>query len=412
LQVTKRKFFSTLSNSYSCFATYANIDGFQYDTPRIPVSERTELDRWIISRLNNTILEADQAYADYNATKAGRAVENLVDDLSNWYVRRSRRRLWRSGQGHDKTSAYQTLFECLVAIAKMMSPIAPFYSEWLYRALTGISDRSNVDSVHLADFPSVENEALDPDLEHRMDLARTIASIALSLRNQSKINVRQPLSRILVVTGTGVEQEAVEQMQDVIVDEVNIKTIEYLAGSSGLVEKSAKPNFKLLGQRLGKHMKSVNQIVRSFSTANIEAYEQNGSIDVDLDDGTSVTLGPDDLDITSQGIEGWLVEQQNGVTVALDTTLTDTLRSEGLAREFVNRVQNARKLAGLEITDRVQIRYSTAQELAAAIEVHAAWIRNETLATQLERTKELDGAEQQRFDIADTSVSIVLEKLN
>ncbi|GIV59081.1 MAG: isoleucine--tRNA ligase [Rhodothermaceae bacterium] len=414
IRETLRKFFGTLGNVYNFFATYANIDGFRYAEPRVAVADRAELDRWIMSRLNTTVAEVDAALEAYHPTKAARAIERFVDELSNWYIRRSRRRFWAKAaarqDAEDKLAAYQTVYECLIAVAKLMSPIAPFFGEWIYRALNETTGREAAVSVHLADFPAVEPEAVDAALEHRMGLARTISSVVLALRNTAGINVRQPLPRILVVTGVGVEREAVEQVEAIIRDEVNVKAVEYVAGTSGVVRRSAKPNFKVLGRRLGKLMKPVNEAVRALSDDAIERYLTDGRLTLHVD-GQEVALGPGDLEVVSEGIEGWLVGQEGGVTVALDTTITDELRAEGLARETVNRIQNLRKQANFEVTDRIAVRFRATPRLREAVRRHAEWIRNETLALELEEATHPEGDLVERFEIDAEEVTVGVRRI-
>ena len=414
----QRKFFSTLENVYNFFATYANIDGFRYEQAHIPVAERPELDRWIISRLNTTVGLVDAAYDAYHPTRAARPVERFVDELSNWYIRRSRRRFWSSkasGNGvetdaHDKWAAYQTVYECLIAVAKLMAPIAPFFGEWLYQKLNDVTGQEAFESVHLAHFPEVEETVLDAGLEHRMELAQAVASITLSLRNQASINTRQPLSRILVVTGAGVEREAIEQVKAIILNEVNVKAIEYVEGSSAVVRRTARPNFKRLGKRLGKLMKGVNQAVRAFDAATVDRYLQAGSVTVEVD-GEAVVLGPDDLDVVSEGIEGWLVGQEGAVTIALDTTLTAALLAEGLARESINRLQNLRKKADFDVTDRIEVQYQATARLSSAIADHAVWIRNETLALELEEAEQPVGEVVETFLIGEDELTVGVRRV-
>ncbi|MEX0746580.1 MAG: isoleucine--tRNA ligase [Rhodothermales bacterium] len=409
---TLRKFFNTLENVYSFFATYANIDGFEYSEERLSVADRAELDRWIMSRLNSTLVEVDGAYDSYNPTKAARAIEKFVEELSNWYVRRSRRRFWKeTDSGLDKRSAYQTVYECLDVISRLMAPIAPFFGEWLYRALNHVTGRNAAESVHLAFMPTVEPAAVDADLERRMGLARTISSIVLSLRNQSGINVRQPLPRIMVVTGSGADRGDVEGVREIILDEVNVKSIEYIAGSSGIVKRTARPNFKRLGSRLGKFMKPVTQAVRALSEDDIGRYVHDGSLVVRAD-GQEITLGPDDLEIVSEGIAGWLVEQEDGVTVALDTTISDELLAEGLAREVVNRVQNMRKSADFDVTDRIVVEYQATERLARAVSRHGSWIRNETLAVELEEAAKPEGELVETFEVGDDRLKVAVRRAN
>lgn len=403
---TLRKFLGTLENSYAFLATYANVDGFTYDKQPIPTRERPELDRWIKSRLNTTIREVDEALAAYNPTRAARAVERIVEELSNWYIRRSRRRFWKEADtDEDKKSAYETVVECLLVVARLMSPIAPFYSEWLYRALAEpLSPEARrilsveAESVHLSDFPEVDEEAVDLDLEHRMGLARTISSVVLALRNQASINVRQPLPRIIVVTGGNVEEDAVEQMRGIITDEVNVKAIEYVSGSSQVVRRTAKPDFKRLGRRLGRLMKGVNEAVRNLTDEDIQRFLEEGQLALEVE-GESVVLYADDVEIVSEGIAGWLVGQEEGVTVALDTEITEQLLSEGLARESINRIQNLRKVAELEVTDRIEVEFRASERLALALTEHAEWIRNETLALELEQAENPAGTKVETFEI-------------
>ena len=426
LRDLRRKFFGTLENVYSFFATYANIDDFDATAERIPVEERPELDRWVISRLNTTTQTVQAALDDYDPTTAARAVEDFVEELSNWYLRRSRRRFWSakkggengtSGGGPDavstenKTAAYHTVYECLLATAKLMSPIAPFFGEWLYQALTDTTEAAGSESVHLADFPEVAADDRDENLEHRMGLARTISSQVLSLRNQAEINVRQPLPRMLVVTGTGVPEDAVESVRDIIREEVNVKDIEYVDHTSDVVSRSAKPNFSRLGPRLGELMKPVNQKVRQLGDDAINRFVEDGSITITVD-GEDIELGEDDLEIQSEGIEGWLVEQSQGVTVALDTRVTDDLRAEGLARESVKRIQNLRKDAGFDVTDRIEITYTGSDRIAAAVRDWADWIRNETLALELQASSQPTGEAVETFTIGDEQITFGVRRVD
>jgi len=419
LRDLRRKFFGTLENVYSFFATYANIDEFDASADRIPVAERPELDRWIISRLNTTIEDVVAALDDYDPTTATRAVEGFVEELSNWYLRRSRRRFWsakRDNGAHgeavapeNKQAAYQTVYECLLATAKLMSPVAPFFGEKLYRELSSETLGSVAESVHLAEFPEVDASERDDALEHRMGLARTISSVVLSLRNQAEINVRQPLPRILVVTGTGVEKSVVDDVSDIILDEVNVKDIQYVDHTSDVVRRSAKPNFSRLGPRLGAKMKPVNQKVRQLDDDAITAYIDTGSLVLEVD-GEEIELGPKDLEITSEGIEGWLVEQRAGVTVALDTHISEALLQEGLARESVKRIQNLRKDAGFDVTDRIKIDYRGSDRIRGAIDQWADWIRNETLALELQPSEQPEGEAVETFDIGEEQLTVAVRR--
>ena len=423
LRDTRRKFFGTLENVYSFFATYANIDAFRYAQERIPVAERPELDRWIMSRLNTTIAAAEAALDDYDPTNAARAVEDFVEEFSNWYLRRSRRRFWASKQGEQtngqagesidpttKEAAYQTVYECLLATAKLMSPIAPFFGEWLYRALTEPLDANAEESVHLADFPTVEAMARDEALERRMGLAQTISSVVLALRNRVEINVRQPLPRILVVTGTDVAEADVGEVRDIILDEVNVKTIEFVDHSSEVVQRSAKPNFSALGPRLGALMKAVNQAVRQLDDDAINTYLETGSLALEVE-GKTVELGEGDLEIQSEGIAGWEVGQQAGVTVALDTQISDELLAEGLARESVKRIQNLRKDADFDVTDRIAVAYHGSEQISQSITRYADWIRNETLALELHEANQPAGEAVATFEIGDETLTVAVRRV-
>lgn len=410
LSETQRKFFGTLANVYSFFATYANIDGFTGSEAAIDGVSRPEMDRWILSRLARTVEQVDEAFDAYNPTKAARAVEQFVDEMSNWYIRRNRRRFWsaRTGTGSDdvsKLSAYQTVAHCLWTVAGLMAPIAPFYSDWLYQALGGEHA-----SLHLERFPESDTDAIDADLEHRMDLARTISSVTLALRNQSAINVRQPLASVMVVTGVGVEEEVVEQVRDIILSEVNVKEIRYVHGTSSVVTRQAKPNFKALGKRLGPLMKPVGAFIRGMTSEDIDTYMAEGRVAVPVD-GDEVVLAGDDIEIVSEGIEGWLVGQEGAVTVALDVTRTPELIAEGLAREVVNRVQNLRKRADFDVTDRVRVQYRASDEMAAAIDRFAERVRNETLAVELQAAHRPEGDLSDDFEIESHTITIAVSRV-
>ena len=419
LRDLRRKFFGTLENVYSFFATYASIDGFAFEEARIPVADRPELDRWIMSRLHTTTQTVNRSLDDYDPTTAARAVEAFVEELSNWYLRRSRRRFWSSKKGNgqggtadasSKLAAYQTVYECLHTTAQLMSPIAPFFSEWLYRTLTTSINADTPESVHLSDAPVSREDEQNATLEHRMGLARTIASTVLSLRNQAEINVRQPLPRILVVTGTGIDENTVEQVRDIILDEVNVKTIEYVAHTSDVVHRSAKPNFSRLGPRLGPLMKPVNQQVRQLRDDAINDFLETGSLTLEVD-GETVELGEDDLEIQSEGIEGWLVEQQNGLTVALDTQVTEELRIEGLARECIKRIQNLRKDAGFDVTDRIAVTYHGSDDIRAAMDHYSERVRNETLALELQRSDQPAGETVETFSIGSEHLTLGVRRV-
>ncbi|NGP89155.1 isoleucine--tRNA ligase [Fodinibius halophilus] len=382
LQETQRKFFNTFVNTYSFFAMYANIDGFTYSGTPIPVGDRKEMDRWVISRLNTTVKLVDEYLDDYEPTKAARAIEEFVEELSNWYVRRNRRRFWKEGKSLDKTAAYQTLYECLVDLAKLISPIAPFSGEWLYQKLNDVTEVDE-ESVHISFYPTVEETAIDKQLEHRMELARQISSMVLSLRNKLELNVRQPLARIILPIDKEDDRQAIESVKDIILDEVNVKEIEFVDDDSGIVHKSAKPNYPKLGSKLGSKMKPVAAKVAELSTEEITEYEETGSIELDLGDEGIVQLGSDGLEIVRTGLEGWSVETENGLSVALDTELTPELVNEGMAREFVNRIQNMRKEADFDVVDRIVIGFDGADKLEEAVESMKEYIKSETLAEEI-----------------------------
>jgi len=382
LKETQRKFFNTVVSTYSFFAMYANIDRFNYSGKALVHSERTEMDRWIISRLNTTIKLVDEYLDDYEPTKAVREIEKFVEELSNWYVRRNRRRFWKEGKSIDKTAAYQTLYECLVNLAKLMSPVAPYVGEWLYRNLNNVTGQDE-ESVHISFYPTVQETSIDKQLELRMDVARTISSTVLRIRNQIDVNVRQPLSRIILPMDKE-ERQIVESVKSIILDEVNVKDIEFVDDDSDIVSKSAKPNYPVLGKKLGKKMKSVAKGVAGLTTDEISDYEKKGYIDLQLDENDTVRLGKNDLDIIRTGLEGWSVETEKNITVALDTELSDSLVREGVAREFVNRIQNMRKEADYDVTDHIQVGFDSNQKIIDAVTSMNDYIKTETLADKIQ----------------------------
>ncbi|MFH5884067.1 isoleucine--tRNA ligase [Halalkalibaculum sp. DA3122] len=388
LRETQRKFFNTLVNTYSFFAMYANIDGFTYSGSPIPATDRLEMDRWVISRLNTVVKKVDEFLDDYEPTKAAREIEGFVEELSNWYVRRNRRRFWKEGKSLDKTAAYQTLYECLLDVSKLISPIAPFLGEWLYQQLNDVTNEDE-ESVHLSFYPTVEETAIDKSLEHRMEMARQISSMVLSLRNRIEINVRQPLQRIILPIENDEERQAVESVKGIILDEVNVKEVQFVDDDSGIVRKSAKPNFPVLGKKMGKKMKSITPKVQDLNTEEITKFEQTGSIELDLGEEGVVRLGSEDLEISRTGLEGWSVETENGLSVALDTELSAELIREGLAREFVNRIQNMRKEADFDVVDRIMIGFEGSETLENAVESMDEYIKSETLAEKI-TSEELD----------------------
>ncbi|MBI3586603.1 MAG: isoleucine--tRNA ligase [Ignavibacteriales bacterium] len=379
----QRKFFSTLLNTYAFFALYANVDGFEYQEARIPVAERAEIDRWILSELNSLLKNYTQWMNDYDVTRAARAVSDFtIDQLSNWYVRRNRRRFWKSEKGKDKTAAYQTLYECLVAVAKLMAPFAPFLAEELYRNLNNVAHVESAGSVHLAMFPPIEGAIINSELEQRMERAIKIVGLVRAMRMKSNLKVRQPLKKIILPIASERDRAAVKQMEDVILEEINVKQIEYVTDESGIVKKKAKPNFRTLGQKFGKSVQPVAARIREFTSKEINELEQQGTLTFPVN-GSEYTIAKEDIEVLHEDIKGWMVESDGSVTVALDTELNDELIDEGLAREFVNRVQNMRKDAGFEVTDRIKIYYHSSERMAKALQRMASYVQQETLATQL-----------------------------
>ncbi|MEO1548564.1 MAG: isoleucine--tRNA ligase, partial [Bacteroidota bacterium] len=351
----KRKFFGTLYNTYSFFALYANIDGFAYNEADTPLKERPEIDQWILSELNTLIAKVDEAYADYEATKATRLISEFVqENLSNWYVRLCRRRFWKGDYQKDKISAYQTLYTCLVEVAKLSAPVAPFYMDQLYKDLVAVTGKDAFESVHLADFPKSDSGMIQADLEEKMQMAQKISSLVLSIRQKEKIKVRQPLQKIMVPVLDEHQKTAIEAVSDLIKSEVNVKELQLLDDASGILIKKIKPNFKVLGPKYGKEMKAIAGAVATLGQEDIQKIEREGELMIPVEN-KNIKLQLTDVDISSQDIEGWLVASAGPLTVALDITIDDALKKEGIARELVNRIQNLRKESGFEVTDKIDI---------------------------------------------------------
>ena len=388
----QRRFFGTLHNTYAFFALYANIDGFTYAEDDIALSKRSESDRWIISMLNSLIKEVDEAYANYEPTRAARLVQNFVtDDLSNWYVRLNRKRFWQGEYGDDKKAAYQTLYTCLVNVAKMISPIVPFYADRLYRDLNQVSQKEAHASVHLAYFPEADATAVDTTLENKMAIAQHTSSLVHSLRKQHKIKVRQPLSKILVPVLNPAVKTQFQSVENLILSEVNVKNIEYIDDTSGILVKKIKPNFRKLGKQYGPKMKDITAAVAQLGQEEIRQLEREQQLKLSIKD-ESVVLTPEDVEITSEDIPGWSVASEGDITVALDITITDELKKEGMARDLVNRVQNLRKEIGLEVQDKIWIRIEKSIPLFnEAVETNKPYICNETQALRLEWVDHLNG---------------------
>ncbi len=402
----RRKFFGTLYNTYSFFALYANIDKFTYAEAEIPLSERPEIDQWIISELNTLVKVADEAYADYEPTKAARAISEFVqENLSNWYVRLCRRRFWKGEYATDKIAAYQTLYTCLLTISKLGAPIAPFVMDKLYRDLTQATQTENFDSVHLAEFPKYVGNFVDKSLESKMQKAQTVSSLVLSLRKKEMIKVRQPLQKVMIpVLDEGFRAE-IEAVSDLIKAEVNVKEIILLDDASGILVKQIKPNFKALGPRFGKDMGLISKAIQGFSSEQINQLDKEGSLSIVIS-GNSIILSLEDVEISSQDIEGWLVANSNGITVALDITISEELKEEGIARELVNRIQNIRKDSGFEVTDKIKVHLQKNSELEKAVKANEAYIKSETLTeTLLFEDAVINGADIE-FDEIKTKITI------
>lgn len=402
----RRKFFGTIYNTYSFFTLYANIDNFTYAEADIPLKERPEIDRWILSELNTLIKKVDVFYAEYEPTRATRAISDFVQEsLSNWYVRLSRRRFWKGDYQQDKISAYQTLYTCMLTVAKLSAPVAPFFMDRLYKDLIQASQKEKFESVHLAEFPSFNEAAIDKDLERKMKNAQTISSLGLSLRAKEKIKVRQPLQKIMIPVLDASQKAAIVAVSDLIKQEVNVKEIELLEDASGILVKQIKPNFKTLGPKFGKDMRSVSSAIQGFSQEEIIKIEKEGNLFVEID-GKSINLASSDVEISSKDIEGWLVANADGLTVALDVTITEELRKEGVARELINRIQNLRKDSGLEVTDKIKLTILKYKNLQASVLENETYIMSETLTQELVFVDELDNGIAIEFDAIESKIEI------
>ena len=409
IEEVRRKFFGTLYNTYSFFSLYANVDGFEYKEANVPMAERPEIDRWILSVLNTLVKEVDTCYSEYEPTKAGRLISDFVNDnLSNWYVRLNRKRFWGGEFTQDKLSAYQTLYTCLETVAKLMSPIAPFYADKLYMDLVTATGRDNVVSVHLAKFPEYEEEMIDKELEVRMQMAQDVTSMVLALRRKVNIKVRQPLQCIMIPVVDEEQRAHIEAVKALIMSEVNVKDIKFVDGAAGVLVKKVKCDFKKMGPKFGKQMKAVAAAVAEMSQEAIAELEKNGSYTLQLD-GTDVLVEATDVEIFSEDIPGWLVANEGKLTVALDVTVTEELRREGIARELVNRIQNIRKSSGLEITDKIKITLSKNQQTDDAVNEYKDYICNQVLGTSLTLTDEVENGTELNFDDFSLYVSVVRE---
>ena len=409
IEEVRRKFFGTLYNTYSFFSLYANVDGFEYKEADVPMAERPEIDRWILSVLNTLVKEVDTCYSEYEPTKAGRLISDFVNDnLSNWYVRLNRKRFWGGEFTQDKLSAYQTLYTCLETVAKLMSPIAPFYADKLYMDLVTATGRDNVVSVHLAKFPEYKEDMIDKELEVRMQMAQDVTSMVLALRRKVNIKVRQPLQCIMIPVVDKEQRAHIEAVKALIMSEVNVKDIKFVDGAAGVLVKKVKCDFKKMGPKFGKQMKAVAAAVAEMSQEAIAELEKNGSYTLQLD-GTDVVVEAADVEIFSEDIPGWLVANEGKLTVALDVTVTEELRREGIARELVNRIQNIRKSSGLEITDKIKITLSKNQQTDDAVNEYKDYICNQVLGTSLTLTDEVENGTELNFDDFSLYVSVVKE---
>ena len=404
LDEVRRKFFGTLYNTYAFFIMYANIDGFKYAESEISKESRPEIDNWIISLLNSLVKEVDTHYSEFEPTKAARAIQNFVDEnLSNWYVRLCRRRFWKGDYSGDKISAYQTLYTCLITIAKLMSPIAPFFSDRLFLDLNAVTGKENTESVHLSDFPAYNPDLINLPLEERMQLAQNISSMTLSLRKKVGINVRQPLSKILLPVLNDRFKAQVEFVKDLILSETNIKEIEYISDASGFISKKIKPNFKALGPKVGKDMKAVAEALTSLNQDEINKFETEGRYAIP---DTQYSILIDDVEVLAEDVPGWQVANLGKLTVALDVTLTNELKQEGISRELINRIQNLRKDLNFEVTDKIDVRIKNHPHIAEAIKDNLSYICDEILANSFELDNDLINGEKVEIDENELMISI------
>ena len=408
IEEVRRKFFGTLYNTYSFFALYANVDSFDFSQKEIPLEERPEIDRWIISLLNSLVKTVDACYEEYEPTKAGRAIADFVgDNLSNWYVRLNRKRFWGGTLNDDKLAAYQTLYTCLETVARLMAPIAPFFADRLFLDLNSATGKDKSESVHLAKFPEADESVIDKNLEARMQLAQEISSMTLALRKKVNIKVRQPLASIMIPVLDNSLQKNVEAVKDLIMNEVNVKAINFVDDSAGILVKRIKPDFKKLGPKCGKNMKSVAAMLQELSQEGIAELEKNGQYVLNIGD-QQVVVEKCDVEIQSEDIPGWLVASNDNLTIALDVTITEELRQEGVAREFVNRIQNIRKANGYDITDKILVKIEKLDAVNAAVEAFGDYISSQTLANEIILVDKIENATELDFD--DYKVNIFVEK--
>ena len=409
VEEVSRKFFGTLYNTYSFFALYANVDGFDNSRPQLPIAERPEIDRWIISLLNSLIIEVNKQLDDYEPTKAARAIAEFVgDNLSNWYVRLNRKRFWGGEMNNDKLAAYQTLYTCLETISLLIAPIAPFYADKLYRDLkTATCDQPT--SVHLARFPEADTSVINKTLEEQMKVAQDCTSMVLALRRKANLKVRQPLSTIMVPVLNETQKADIEAMSGLILSEVNVKGLKFVGNEDGVLVKKVKPDFKKLGPKYGKIMKQLAKFIAEMSQADIISFEKNGSFTFDID-GTLATVSTDDVEIISEDIPGWLVANEGNLTIALDITVTESLKREGIAREIVNRIQNIRKDKDFDITDRIKVEISSNANSDAAIDEYNEYISKQVLADELKIADTSNATDKIELDMDDYKLFVIVTK--
>jgi len=407
IEEVKRKFFGTLYNTYSFFSLYANIDGFSYSEEEIALEDRPEIDRWVISLLNSLCEEVKQDFADYEPTRAGRKVQHFVENnLSNWYVRLCRRRFWKGEYSQDKIAAYQTLYTCMKTISQLMAPISPFFADWLYRNLNNVSNKEQHISVHLSDFPVADADVIDKKLEERMSYAQRISSLVLSLRKKGNLRVRQPLQKIMLPILDAEFEQQVRKVEDLILAEVNVKEMEYITDSSGVIKKKIKPNFKTLGKKLGKDMKAAGVIITALGQEDIRTIESAGKYNLMID-GTTYDLALEDFEISAEELPGWQVAQDRQITVALDITLTEALEAEGTARDLVKLIQNMRKESGLDVTDRIHVHIAYHDKIEKAIAGHKDYVANEVLADEVSVKEEVGGEKVLVSEDLEVEIAIV-----
>jgi isoleucyl-tRNA synthetase len=408
IKEVQRKFFGTLYNTYQFFVLYANVDGFNFKEKYIPVAERPEIDRWILSSLNTLIQKANDAMDDYEPTAAGRAIEEFVDEhLSNWYVRLCRRRFWKGEYEHDKIAAYQTLYECLETLVRLMAPISPFFSDALFRKLNAVTKRFDVESIHHSQFPLADTTVIDTDLEERMQLAQDVCSLVLSLRKKTNIKVRQPLGKVMIPVLDPKMKVQLEKIEDLIKAEVNVKTLEYLTETEGIIKKKIKPSFQALGKKLGGKMKAVSSALNNFSQQDIATIEKNGNFVLKVE-GEDINILLNEVEIAAEDIPGWSVANKGSLTVALDITISDELKQEGNAREFVNRIQTIRKESGFELTDRIFVKVLDHDEIKPSLNQFKNYICAEILADSIDFVGELkDGVD---IEINDNMLKVSVNK--